>query len=130
MKGLKYIGTDDAQVKWGGNADPRGVLTEGEIYQLERQDVRSFHTKVKLVGIDGWFNSVSFEEVEHIKPLNRFAIASNHLTDNYIAPVPSSFLHMPTAKERPIPEFSVLGYQRALAHDSIAITGGNMDAPL
>jgi hypothetical protein len=60
---LRYIGATDAQVNWGGNADPRGLLTEGEVYDLDRQSVHSWHTKVWLVGIDGGFNSVCFEEV-------------------------------------------------------------------
>lgn len=64
MTDVIYTGATDEQVRWGGNADPRGVLTEGQRYRVERTDVRSFHTKVKLVGIDGWFNSVCFRDVE------------------------------------------------------------------
>jgi len=60
---LRYIGADDAQVAWGGNDDPRGVLTEGEIYEVQSMDVHSWHTKVRLVGFDGVFNSVCFEGV-------------------------------------------------------------------
>jgi len=25
---VRYVGTDDYQVNWGGNSDPRGVLSE------------------------------------------------------------------------------------------------------
>lgn len=59
-----------------------------------------------------------------------FYIAAMHLTDNYLFPVPSQFMLTPKAMERLELDFSVLGYTRALAYDSIAMTGGNMDAPL
>jgi hypothetical protein len=64
MKKLVYTGATDAQVRWGGNSDPRGVLIEGRVYTVEHTDVRSWHTKIKLVGIDGWFNSVCFEDAK------------------------------------------------------------------
>jgi hypothetical protein len=56
---------DDDQVRWGNCADPRGVLTIGETYEVELWDVHSWHTKVHLVDIDcgRGFNSVSFVEV-------------------------------------------------------------------
>jgi hypothetical protein len=56
----------DEQVKWGYNSDPRGVLTVGEVYEVERVEVHSWHTKIFLVGVDcgRGFNKVSFEEVE------------------------------------------------------------------
>jgi hypothetical protein len=56
---------DDTQVRWGGNADPRGVLTPGETYEVELVSVHSWHTKIFLVGVDcgRGFNSVSFEPV-------------------------------------------------------------------
>jgi len=62
MKGLVYTGATDAQVRWGGNSDPGGVLIEGRVYTVEHTDVHTWHTKIKLVGIDGWFNSVCFED--------------------------------------------------------------------
>lgn len=51
----------DLQVRWGGNSDPRGVLTAGQVYEVERTEEHSMHTKVKLVGVDGKFNSFHFE---------------------------------------------------------------------
>lgn len=63
MKQVKYTGATDSQVNWGSNTDPRNILTEGEVYDVEFEDVHSWHTKLKLVGIDGLFNSVSFEDV-------------------------------------------------------------------
>lgn len=55
----------DDQVRWGGNADPRGVLTPGDTYELEKVLVHSWHTKIILKGIDCGvgFNSVSFRLV-------------------------------------------------------------------
>jgi hypothetical protein len=58
-----YTGSDDYQVRWGSNDDPRKVLFEGDIYQIEKVEVHSQHTKLHLLGIKGRFNSVSFEKV-------------------------------------------------------------------
>lgn len=54
---------DDIQVKWGTCADPRGLLTVGEEYEVERIEIHSWHTKIFLKGIDSGrgFNDVSFE---------------------------------------------------------------------
>jgi len=59
---VRYIGTSDAQVNWGANSDPRGVLIEGDCYHVEKVEVHSWHTKLYLRGIPGKFNSVSFEK--------------------------------------------------------------------
>jgi hypothetical protein len=67
MKKLVYTGATDAQVRWGGNSDPRGVLIEGRAYTLEHLDVHTWHTKIKLVGIDGWFNSACFEDAKEAR---------------------------------------------------------------
>ena len=64
MKKAKYIGADDYQVRWGNHDDPRGVLVEGQEYEIEYIDVHDWHTKVKLVGINGNFNSVCFEMID------------------------------------------------------------------
>ena len=55
-----YVGADAAQVKWGGGSDPRTVLEEGATYLVDFVEVHSWHTKVKLVGVEGLFNSVCF----------------------------------------------------------------------
>lgn len=60
---VKYVGATDEQVRWGGNDDPRGLLTEGAEYEVETREVRSWHTKVTLKGVAGRFNSVCFEKV-------------------------------------------------------------------
>ena len=61
---IKYIGTTDGQVKWGSNDDPRSILVEGAIYELDHKEIHLWHTKYYLVGIKGAFNSVCFEEVD------------------------------------------------------------------
>jgi hypothetical protein len=58
---VRYEGACDSQVNWGGNADPRGILQEGAEYELDHEEVHSFHTKYILSGYPGKkFNSVSF----------------------------------------------------------------------
>lgn len=61
---VKYIGASDAQVNWGHCDDPRNVLIEGEMYEVEAEDVHTWHTKLSLVGLDGKFNSVCFDRLE------------------------------------------------------------------
>lgn len=64
MKMCRYIGCCDAQVNYGSNDDPRGILVEGELYEVWDEDVRSSHTKIELKDFRGLkFNSVCFEEV-------------------------------------------------------------------
>lgn len=54
---LRYEGCDcEEQIQWGGNTDPRGVLKEGEIYELHYSEVRSWSTRIWLKGIKGQFN--------------------------------------------------------------------------
>lgn len=62
MKTAIYTGATDEQVAWGGDTDPRGLLVEGQAYEVEKERVHSWHTKWKLVGVDGWFNSVCFDD--------------------------------------------------------------------
>lgn len=65
---VRYIGADDAQVKWGMCDDPRPLLTEGNVYEVEEWEEHSWHTKVFLVGVDSdrGFNSVCFKEVADV----------------------------------------------------------------
>lgn len=61
---VRYIGTCDEQVKWGSNDDPRGLLTEGDVYTVNSVEVHSWHTKITLREFPELkFNCVSFEEV-------------------------------------------------------------------
>lgn len=60
---IRYVGASDAQVNWGGCDDPRPLMKEGDefiVYDVERH---SWHTKVRLKGVEGQFNSVCFEYV-------------------------------------------------------------------
>lgn len=60
---VRYTGACDAQVRWGsGNYDPRGVLVEGELYQITNVEVHRSHTKLMLDGFPNpSFNSVHFD---------------------------------------------------------------------
>jgi len=60
---VKYLGSDEEQVRWGSNDNPKGVLFEGDIYYVERVEIHSWHTKLHLRGVRGKFNSVCFEKV-------------------------------------------------------------------
>lgn len=44
-------------------------LEVGKEYEVENVQVESWYTLVKFVGIDGWFNSVLFEELEGYQPV-------------------------------------------------------------
>jgi hypothetical protein len=59
---VKYIGASNDQVRWGNNDDPRPLLTVGGVYHIAATDVHHWHTRVRLEGVIGWFNSVHFEE--------------------------------------------------------------------
>lgn len=63
---VRFRGASDDQVRWGSNADPRGALEPDAVYELERAEIYSWHTKLFLRGVDSGrgFNSVSFEAVE------------------------------------------------------------------
>jgi len=58
-----FVSSSIEQVRWGGgNTDPEGILIKGNTYIVEKADVHTWHTKLYLEGIDGKFNSVSFEK--------------------------------------------------------------------
>lgn len=62
---VKYKGdkfASEAVVNWGGNDDPKGLLVEGQEYEVVEKDVHSYHTKLTLKEFPNKrFNSVSFE---------------------------------------------------------------------
>ena len=58
---VEYIGCSQEQINWGNNDDPRSFLIIGKEYTIEKVDVHSQHTKIKLYNKMGWFNSVCFE---------------------------------------------------------------------
>ena len=73
---VEYLGCSDEQVRWGNNDDPRSFLIVGKEYRIEKVDVRSQHTKIKLYNKMGWFNSVCFQVTN--SELNTY---SNYETD-------------------------------------------------
>ena len=58
---VEYIGCSQEQIKWGNNDDPTSYLIVGEEYLIEKVNVHSQHTKIKLYNKMGWFNSVCFK---------------------------------------------------------------------
>jgi hypothetical protein len=58
---VEYIGCSQEQINWGNNDDPRSFLIVGKEYVVEKVDVHSQHTKIKLYHKMGWFNSVCFK---------------------------------------------------------------------
>lgn len=60
MKQVTFNGASIEQIRWGGNDDPNPLLEVGKTYEIEDIEVHSWHTKIRLVGIDGKFNDASF----------------------------------------------------------------------
>ena len=58
-----YVGCSQEQINWGSNDDPRKILIQGDVYIIERIEVKSQHTKLTLKEISGRFNSVCFEKL-------------------------------------------------------------------
>jgi len=61
---VKYIGNVcEESINWCDYDDPRDILNEGCIYEIERKEIHTWHTNIFLKNIDGCFNSVWFEEI-------------------------------------------------------------------
>ena len=58
---VEYIGCSQEQIRWGNNDDPTLSLIVGKEYIIEKVNVHSQHTKIKLYNKVGWFNSVCFK---------------------------------------------------------------------
>lgn len=59
---VRFIGSSPEQVRWGGNDDPVAAgVKSGVLYDVVDIEVHTMHTKLRLHGIEGQFNSVSFE---------------------------------------------------------------------
>ena len=85
---VEYIGCSQEQINWGNNDDPRSLLIIGNEYRIEKVDVHSQHTKVKLYNKMGWFNSVCFKK----KPSelnNSLSYASNMDPSSIVLEKPS-----------------------------------------
>lgn len=60
-----YTGSSRYQVQWGGNDDPeKAGLKINVVYVVEEVEIHSSHTKLRVKGFEGRFNSVSFEPME------------------------------------------------------------------
>jgi|694.fasta_scaffold00734_11 hypothetical protein len=57
---VTFLSCSTFQIQWGNNDDPYPILEEGKIYTVEDVRIHSLHTKIKLIGYDGWYNSVCF----------------------------------------------------------------------
>ncbi len=64
-----FLGASKAQINWGSNDDPNKVCEVGKEYEVENKDIRSMHTKITLVGVEGRFNDVSFRYLSGDSPL-------------------------------------------------------------
>lgn len=60
----RFTGCTQEQHSWCNYTGDYKRLIVGKIYEVERVEVHSWHTKVFLVGIKGSFNSVCFDVVE------------------------------------------------------------------
>ena len=58
---VKFIGCSKEQIQWGNNDDPTRVLEIGRIYKVINVEVHSQHTKIRLEGVPGRYNSVCFD---------------------------------------------------------------------
>jgi hypothetical protein len=63
---VQYTGCTKEQIRWGNNDDPRSLLIVGKEYAIEKVEVHSQHTKVKLRHKMGMFNSVCFKRIQDL----------------------------------------------------------------
>lgn len=56
---VTFCGCTEEQSRWGNNDEP-DMLEVGKAYEIEKVESHAWHTKLKLVDIDGKFNSVCF----------------------------------------------------------------------
>jgi len=64
----------DDQDRWGGNSSHK-LLVPNSIYTVEDIEPHSWHTKIKLKEINGYFNSVIFQK---IRKSNKSFYITNH----------------------------------------------------
>lgn len=60
---VKLLNKDKEVSRWGGCTEPR-MLIIGAEYVIEDVEVHSWHTKLRLQGVEGKFNSAHFELLE------------------------------------------------------------------
>ena len=66
---VNYLGSTSNQVHYYGHDDPRQILEIGAIYRVSKIEVNNWYTDISLVGINGRFNSVCFEETSPSPPI-------------------------------------------------------------
>ncbi len=55
-----FNGASEGQIRFGNNDSPNVVLKVGGEYRVAEKEVHSWYTRIRLVGIDKWFNDASF----------------------------------------------------------------------
>jgi hypothetical protein len=65
---VEFVGCSKEQINWGNNDDTKN-LNIGNRYIIEGVEVHRSHTKIKLQGIVGMFNSVCFVDVDDLLDL-------------------------------------------------------------
>jgi len=66
MKVTYEVEDNFEHTNWGGCGDPSKVLKNHESYEVESINVRSWHTRIHLEGIEGYFSSSVFEGVPEV----------------------------------------------------------------
>lgn len=62
---VKFVGCSKEQIMWGSNDALNEILEIGKMYEVEKVETHSWHTKYYLKEFPGKkFNSVCFEIVE------------------------------------------------------------------
>jgi hypothetical protein len=63
MLQVTFNGCSDAQANWGQGEDPRGLLKEGDTYEVINKEVHSWHTLffIEIGGKELGFNSSCFD---------------------------------------------------------------------
>ena len=71
---VRYIGNTPEFLRSGSPYNSTSQLIKGNTYLVEHVEIRAQHTKIKLIGVDGNFNSVCFEKavgcIRQAKPLD------------------------------------------------------------
>jgi hypothetical protein len=57
-----FTGCDERQKRFGNYTGDTDKLEVGRVYEVTEIEVHSWHTKYYLVGFEGSFNSVCFDE--------------------------------------------------------------------
>lgn len=64
LSGMKVRYTGKNGYEYDHERARRARLVVGEIYTVEHMEIGRCHTDVYLEHVDGWFNSVIFDDVE------------------------------------------------------------------